>query len=269
MDNKIQENKIKFYSPKNIISKNCTYNVIFGERSNGKSYAILKYGLEQYIKTKGQIAIVRRWKEDVTGRRASGIWSAINDNNDVSKISNGEFTKIHYWNGKFYLANVDDNGKMIFSEEDVVGHCFALSENEHNKSISFPKITTLLFDEFLTNKMYLNDEFVAFMNTVSTIIRQRTNVKIFMLGNTVNKYCPYFGEMGLNHIVEMLWIADSYFSSRSTTRIPSWSDSCSPRSDSSSLSCLIGDRWRGLILSSCNRMCRIRISIPRSSQRNI
>lgn len=203
MDNKHEEKKIKFYSPKNIISKNCTYNVIFGERSNGKSYAILKYGLESYIKTKGQIAVVRRWKEDVTGRRASGIWSAINDNNEVSKLTNGEFTRVHYWNGKFYLATIDDNGKVIFSEEDIIGHCFALSENEHNKSISFPRITTILFDEFLTNKMYLNDEFVAFMNTVSTIVRQRSDVKIFMLGNTVNKYCPYFAEMGLNHILEM------------------------------------------------------------------
>ena len=41
------------------------------------------------------------------------------------------------------------------------------------------------------------------MNSISTIIRQRTNVKIFMLGNTVNKYCPYFAEMGLNHIDKM------------------------------------------------------------------
>ena len=28
-------------------------------------------------------------------------------------------------------------------------------------------------------------------------------VKIFMLGNTVNKYCPYFKEMGLKHVQEM------------------------------------------------------------------
>lgn len=203
MAKKKEPKEIKFYSPKRIIDADCTYNVIFGERSNGKSYAILKHGLEQYFKTGGQIAIVRRWKEDVIGRRASGIWSAINDNNEVSKLSGGKFSKVYYWNGKFYLANVDDNGKTIFSDEDVIGHCFALSENEHNKSTSFPRITTILFDEFLTNKVYLNDEFVLFMNTVSTIVRQRTNVKIFMLGNTVNKYCPYFAEMGLNNILEM------------------------------------------------------------------
>ena len=51
--------------------------------------------------------------------------------------------------------------------------------------------------------MYLPDEFVLFMNVISTIVRYRTDVKIFMLGNTVNKYCPYFNEMGLTHIKEM------------------------------------------------------------------
>ena len=41
------------------------------------------------------------------------------------------------------------------------------------------------------------------MNVVSTIVRQRNDVKIFMAGNTVNQYCPYFTEMGLTHIKEM------------------------------------------------------------------
>lgn len=195
---------IKYYSPKNIIAKDCTYNVIFGERSNGKTYSILKYAIEQWFDNGGCLAIVRRWKEDIIGRRASDIFSAINANDEVRKISNGAYTGITYYASKFYMCNYDEStGKPIYNENDVFAHAFALSENEHNKSISYPKITTILFDEFLTNKVYLNDEFVLFMNTVSTIIRQRMNVKIFMLGNTVNKYCPYFKEMGLNHILEM------------------------------------------------------------------
>lgn len=198
------EHKIEYYNPKNIISKNAVYNVIFGERSNGKTYSILKYGLEQYFATGGQIAIVRRWKEDVIGRRASEIFSAINANDEVFKLSNGKYKAVTYFAGKFYLCNYDDNGKTVYNlETDCLGHCFALSENEHNKSISYPHITTIMFDEFLTKHIYLQDEFVAFMNTVSTIVRQRTNVKIFMLGNTVNKYCPYFEEMGLTHVKEM------------------------------------------------------------------
>ncbi len=196
--------KQKFYSLNNILKKECTYNVIFGERSNGKTYSVLKYGIETYFKTGGQLAIVRRWKEDIIGRRATDIFNAINANDEISKISNGKYTGITYYASKFYLCNYDENGKPIYSlDNDCIAYTFALSETEHNKSISYPKIETILFDEFMTKHIYLNDEFVLFMNTISTIVRQRTNIKIFMCGNTVNKYCPYFSEMGLTHILEM------------------------------------------------------------------
>lgn len=194
----------KFYSLDNILKKNATYNMIFGERSNGKTYSVLKYGIEQFFKNRGQIAIVRRWKEDITGRRASDIFSALNANNEVYKISKGAFSGITYFAGRFFVCNYDDGGKPLYNlDTDCIGYCFALSETEHNKSISYPYITTIMFDEFLTKHVYLQDEFVFFMNTISTIVRHRTNVKIFMLGNTVNKYCPYFNEMGLTNVLKM------------------------------------------------------------------
>lgn len=191
-----------YYSLKKIKKKNAVYNVIFGERSNGKTYALLKEGLEVYLKTGGQIGIIRRWKEDITGKRASGIFNALKENGEVERLTKGEYTGIHYFNGRFYLCNYEKN-KVVYHDDDCIGYVFALSDTEHNKSISYPKIQTIVFDEFLTKHMYLNDEFILFMNTISTIVRQRTDVKIYMLGNTVNKYCPYFQEMGLNHILKM------------------------------------------------------------------
>ena len=190
----------KFYSLNAINKKNATYNVIFGERSNGKTYAALKQGVIDYYKNGGQMAYVRRWKEDITGRRASRLFSALCENGEIQKITNNEFTGVHYWAGKWYLCTYDDSGKAIYSDQDIICFSFALSDGEHDKSTSFPKIQTIIFDEFLTSKIYLNDEFVLFMNTVSTIVRKRDDVKIYMLGNTVNKYCPYFVEMGLEHI---------------------------------------------------------------------
>ena len=196
-------NKNQFYSLDKIKKHNATYNVIFGERSNGKTYALLEESLKQYFKNGSQMAYVRRWKEDIVGKRATGVWSGINANNLVEKYSDGRFTLVHYWASRFYLANYDESGKIIYSDSDVIGHTFALSDGEHNKSISFPHIRTIMFDEFLTKSLYLQDEFVHFMNTVSTIVRKREDVKIYMLGNTVNRYSPYFSEMGLKHILKM------------------------------------------------------------------
>lgn len=192
----------KFYNLKEILKTNSTYNIIFGERSNGKTYATLKYGIEQYFKNGSQIAIIRRWQTDIRGNRASEMFKALLSNNEVFKISKGKFQGIHYYAGKYYLCNYDDNGKAIYSEHDVIAYPFSLSDTEHNKSISYPDIRTIIFDEFLTRQVYLPDEFILFMNTISTIVRNRTDVKIFMLGNTVNKYSPYFEEMGLKNVKE-------------------------------------------------------------------
>ena len=194
---------MKYYSLNKINKKNATYNVIFGERSNGKTYATLKQVLENYFSDGSQFAYIRRWSVDVQPKRMNNLFNAIIEDGYLEKLSGGKFTAIFYRTGRFYLCTYNDKGKPIYNEEDIIGYAFSLSENEHNKANSYPRVTTIIFDEFLTNKIYLPDEFILFMNTVSTIVRQRTNVKIYMLGNTVNKFCPYFKEMGLTNILTM------------------------------------------------------------------
>ena len=195
-------NKQKFYSLKNILSKNAQYNIIFGERSNGKTYSVLKYGLENFCKTGEQTAIVRRWSEDFKGKRGSTMYKALVNNHEIERLTDGKWTDVYYYSGRWYLCKYNEKEERTILEKPIA-YAFALGSMEHDKSTSYPEITTILFDEFLTRTMYLPDEFVLFMNVLSTIIRHRKNVKIFMLGNTVNKYCPYFNEMGLRHIKDM------------------------------------------------------------------
>lgn len=194
---------MKFYSLDAILKKGADYNIVFGERSNGKTYAALKYCIEQFYKTGGEFAYIRRWKEDILGKRAANIFAALESDGAIADATDGEFTRVKYYNGVFYLANFDETTQKLVSDNKPCGYTFALSDSEHNKSVSYPNVTTIVFDEFLTRRYYLVDEFVTFMNVLSTIIRQRDNVKIFMLGNTVNKYCPYFAEMGLRHAKDM------------------------------------------------------------------
>lgn len=194
--------KIKYYNLKNILSKNAQYNIIFGERSNGKTYAVLKYGLEDFVKNNKQMAIIRRWQDDFRGKRAATMFDNLVNNNEVFKLTNGEWTGIYYYASRWYLCKYEDDKKIM--QENPFAYAFAISAMEHDKSTSYPNIDTILFDEFLTRTMYLPDEFVLFMNVLSTIIRERTGVKIFMCGNAVNKYSPYFSEMGLTHVKQMV-----------------------------------------------------------------
>jgi hypothetical protein len=176
--------------------------LIIGERSNGKTYNCLTYGLEQYCKNNKQFAIVRRWDTDFIGKRGSVYFDALVKNGEIEKLTNGLWTGVYYYASKWYLCTYDPDGHRI-TDERPFAFGFAISQMEHDKSTSYPDVTTIIFDEFISRNGYINDEFVMFCNVVSTIVRHRTDVKIFMLGNTVNKYCPYFNEMGLRHIKHM------------------------------------------------------------------
>ena len=193
---------MKYYSLKNILSKNAVYNMIIGERSNGKTYACLAYAIERYWKEGVQTAYVRRWAEDLKAKKASQLFAGHAENGYISKITNGIWTDTWFYAGKWYLCKYDEDGNRIIDETPFC-YFFAITAMEHDKSVSYPNIKIIIFDEFITRSMYVPDEFILFCNVLSTIIRLNTDIIIFMLGNTVNKYCPYFNEMGLKHVKDM------------------------------------------------------------------
>ena len=196
-----KKEKESFYRLDNILAQNCLYNMIIGERSNGKTYACIEYALKEYIDNGYQSAYIRRWDEDFKGKRGQQLCSGHSE--FIEKYTKGEWTKVSYYSGKWYLARRDDDMDKDVRDEEPFMFAFGLNAMEHDKSTSYPNITTIIFDEFITRQYYLRDEFILFVNVLSTIIRHRDNVKIFMLGNTVNKWCIYFTEMGLKHVPEM------------------------------------------------------------------
>lgn len=191
---------MKYYSLKKIKKENADYNLIIGERSNGKTYAVLEEGLKDYVARGKQMAYVRRWREDITGNKASETFAGLAASGDIKKITHDAYDSVKYWRSCWYLYNTEKD------EKDPTPFCyaFALSSQEHYKSASYPNIETVAFDEFLTRGNYLPDEFNLFMNLLSTIIRQRSTVKIYMMANTVNKYAPYFKEMGITEVEKMI-----------------------------------------------------------------
>lgn len=195
--------KPKYYDIAHLIKDypDCQYYVAFGERSNGKTYSALDYALERFFKDGEQFAYIRRFGEDVKKKNLQTLFDAHIENGRIEKLSKGLFSGVDYTNHRFTLANYTEEGKTEKCAEPI-GFAFDLNAMEHHKSTSYPKVTTIIFDEFLSRQGYILNEFVLFMNTLSTIIRDRANVKIFMIGNTVNKYCPYFTEMGLTHVKE-------------------------------------------------------------------
>ena len=195
-----------YYRLDKILKTESQYNIIIGSRSNGKTYAVLEYLLKRLCQHGEQFAIIRRWADDFKSRRGNSLFSALENNNLIQKYTNNEWSNIVFQSMRFYFGKYN-NGKLVLSEEPI-GYAFAISQMEHDKSTSYPKVINILFDEFMTRSEYgyLNNEFVMFMNTLSTIIRERgdkDNIKIFLCGNTVTFFCPYFQEYGLSNIKKM------------------------------------------------------------------
>ena len=122
--------------------------------------------------------------------------------NMVDKLTKGKYNNIYYFSKRWFLCKTED-GERVDEDMTPFAYAFSLSTYENDKSTSYPHVWTVVFDEFITRDSYLRDEFVIFENVLSTIIRQRRGVQIYMLGNTVNKFCPYFKEMGLKHVSGM------------------------------------------------------------------
>ena len=196
-----------YYNICKLLKTGARYFIVFGERSNGKTFQILLHGFKKYLKTGGQIAVLRRWKEDFRGKRAQAYFDNLvcdgEGHNHIKELTEGKYDSVIYNAGKWFLAYFDNELQKYITAPDPFAYAFALSDMEHEKGNSYPHVTTIFLDEFMTRGVYLPDEFILFMNTISTIVRGRDNVEIFMAANTVSQYCPYFEEMGLKHVRQM------------------------------------------------------------------
>lgn len=197
--------KFKFYNIHKLVDMypEAHYYVVFGERSNGKTYSALEYALQQYAENGEEFAYIRRWAEDIRPKNLGTLFRGHIENHILEKYFGDKYDSMKYQSQKFYLGKTNEEDGSVDWNEQSIGYAFDINSMEHYKSTSYPKVTTVIFDEFLSRNGYLPNEFILFTNTLSTIIRHRDNVKIFMLGNTVNKYCPYFAEMGLTGVKDM------------------------------------------------------------------
>lgn len=198
--------KVKYYSVSRILEAEADYMIIYGERSNGKTTSILDYALKRHIESDytEQLGVIRRWEEDFKGKNGQQLYEGIIALGWIEKYTKGKYNSVTYIGRRWYLTKFDELGNKLYQAEEPFALAFAISSEEHYKSLSFPNIRYILFDEFITRSYYLPDEFIKFQNLLSTIIRLRNDVKIFMCGNTVNKYCPYFSEMGLVNVKKQI-----------------------------------------------------------------
>ena len=179
-----------YYDPRPLLGKGGDINVIWGQRSNGKTYSYLKYALENFRDTGRTFVYVRRWAEDIAVKNMNKLMSPL----PITDIF-GEECHIEFARGAFVLKSSDSN-----IEDQTIGWAISLNQVAHTKSQTFTGAQVVILDEFLQLKSerVLRDEFDAWEQTLSTVLRTTNDARIFILGNSVSKYSPYFTPYGID-----------------------------------------------------------------------
>lgn len=200
------------YSSERIRKLRAVFNIVIGKRSNGKTFDWKTDLLNGYALDRRYRGVyIRRKDTEVLPKNIAPLfelpeYDAITGEPvpQISDIFNGEFNSYEYKNRAFTLVLRDEEtGEVV--KRDTQPFCFtcALATWENRKGVDVGEVRSICFDEFMTREPYLRDEFVKFMNVLSSFIRDRDTATIWMLANTVNKYCPYFEEMGLTQVDTM------------------------------------------------------------------
>lgn len=186
--------KQKFYSIERIEKLNAQYNILLGERSNGKSYSVKEFCLRDAYKNGNEFIYLRRWQLET---KPSGVEYYFKDA-PISAITDGKYDSVIVNRGKIYLCRFDVETNT-YEDKMLVGHVMYLSGETHFKSFSYPKVTNIIFEEFVTNDGYLPNECIKLMSLVSTVARRRS-IRVWLVGNTISRLSPYFSEWGLRGV---------------------------------------------------------------------
>ena len=163
------------------------YYILYGERDDGKSYAVKRDAIIDEISKGNSFVYLRRLHSHIVRKNCLKVFEDIQDE-AIKKLG----SPICYDSQKgFYIGEGET--------ERVVGIARSIDEVMLYKSIPITNVTVIFFDEFI-DYTYMPDEIPKFLHSISNICRGSNygKVKIYMCGNTINKYSPYFKLFGID-----------------------------------------------------------------------
>lgn len=185
----------KFYSLENILATKAQYRMLLGEKSNGKSYAVKSHLIDEAFRLEKKFIYMRRYREDCKVVDVNAYFSDA----PVRDITKHMYERVIVDRETLYLANWnEDDGK--WDKGPDIGRVVYLSGYEHFASQAFPDTYNIVYEEFITQRIYLNNEPALLQKMVSTILRDREGA-VYLVGNTINRVCPYFTEWQLTHTI--------------------------------------------------------------------
>lgn len=141
---------------------------IIGQRSNGKTYQVVKEILTGFEERSETGLYVRRWRDDLKTENIADLFAK----HDPS---------VTYRNHRYTKNGI------------TVCRTTSLAQSEHFKGTVIPNdCKTILFDEMFAEGRELPSEFAKWQSVLSTAVRDRDDVTVYMVGNTVRRTSTYF-----------------------------------------------------------------------------
>lgn len=189
--------QITHYNLDELDKQNAIINLLYGERSNGKSWQLKhKKGVLKYLKTGKRFILMRRWKEEITTEKIEQYFADV----DVIGLTDGKYNCISMYKKQLFLSNYDnESGKTKRGEK--IGYVVALSTEQNYAGASYLDVDDIIFEEFMSRSVYIAGESDKLMNFRSTVDRKRNTTKLWLVGNSISRVCPYINDWGLHKII--------------------------------------------------------------------
>lgn len=189
---------MEYYTLDRILPHKCTYNILLGQRSNGKSYAVKRECVQEAFLGMGDLIYLRRWHLELKQDDVIDYFADC----PVKEISGGEYQTIDVYRSRIYLAKKDNDGNVTRGR--CIGRTADLSGAGHLKSvIQRGAYKNIIFEEFCTADGYISNEPNRLSQLVATVFGVQYSGRVWLIGNTVSRHNPYFFYWGLKSLAKM------------------------------------------------------------------
>lgn len=174
-----------FYDYEKLKSYDALISIVLSERGVGKTYGAIKECIKDFLKNGNQFIYLRRYHSELK-TATPNFFDAI--------INNEEFPEVDF------QVKTTKNGATFLINGEIAGWAVPLSTSNILKSTSFPKVRTIVFDEFCVTQgvyRYLSNEITQLLDLIETVGRLRDNVRVWLLGNSTSVTNPYFNYWNL------------------------------------------------------------------------
>lgn len=182
------------WSSHDLLTRGGMWNYAIGGRGVGKTYDAKVKRTKHFLKTGKQFIYLRRYETEFKDKAEFF--------QDVKEQFPGHEIKVEGM--RVYIRKreeVDESGEVVKKYGwQCFCHLVALSTTVGKKSVPYPDVDYIVFDEFIIDKgfiRYMSNEVKIFLEFYNTVDRFTDRVRCLFLANAISIVNPYFTYFGI------------------------------------------------------------------------